>query len=122
MLKKFVCTLAIVFACLSSVILQEAFSDSNNQRWNYTTIYYVCPNGDIYRTEESRSLETWTDGNHPQPSRYWGQVCRPQDLKEPNGPQICWNDWIYYHTSHSVYWHSATYDSATVHVDKHGCR
>ncbi|MDE0555467.1 MAG: hypothetical protein OXI24_14685 [Candidatus Poribacteria bacterium] len=122
MLKTFVCSIPIIFACFSIAILPEAFSDSNNQRWNYTTIYYVCPNGDIYSTAESRSLETWTDGDHPEQSRYWGQKCVPKDLREPNGPQICWDDWIYYHTSHSVYWHSATYLSATQTIDAMGCR
>lgn len=123
MLKKFVCSIAIIFTYFSIAILQEAFSDSNNQRWNYTTIYYVCPNGDIYSTSEFRSLETWTDGSHPAPTCIPGQqICVPKDLKEPNGPQVCWTDEICTHTSHSVSWGSATYESATQSTNAHGCR
>lgn len=122
MLKKIACVFAITFAGFAIVIPQEAFADANNQRWNYYTTYGVCPDGTILYVSESRSLETWTDGNHPARSRYWGQVCHPYDLKEPDGPAYCYMDWIYQHTSHSVYWHSATYQTATRQTDSPACR
>ena len=106
------------FTFFAGATSQEAFAGANNQRWIYVTVYYVCSSGDIYSEYTSRTLETWTNENHPAPTRKWEQVCFPLW----DGGIHCEHQWVYRHTSHLVDWHNAVYYSYTRATRAHGCR
>ena len=121
MFKKWVCCICIFLMTLTffaGAISQEAFADANNQRWLYVTVYYVCPNGDIFNEHTSRTLRTWQDENHPAPTYIEEQVCYPL----ADGGIHCEDQLVPHHTSHLVYWHNAEYLSYTKETNAHACR
>lgn len=121
MLKKIVCWVCVCVmptTLFVSVISHEVFADGNNQRWIYVTLSHVCPNGVILYETTSRTLDTWSDENHPLQTPRWEQVCYPLW----GGGVHCEDDWVYYHTPHSVTWHNAEYHSWTREIDSPACR
>lgn len=120
MFKKWVCCICIFLMTLTffaGAISQEAFAGDNQQRWIYVTVYYVCPNGDIYNEHTTRTRETW-NRDHPTPTPKWEQVCFPL----ADGGTHCEHQWVYRHTPHPVYSNNPVYYSYTKASKAHGCR